>query len=362
MNIVVIGLSHHSSPVELRERFAFAESKIPDALKSLRNSCIADEAVILSTCNRVEIYAATALDPTKAFTELKEFLKTAHAFKNPLGEEIYTLAEPQSLHHLFKVACGLDSMVLGETEILGQLKTAYALAHQHKHTGARLNKAFQRAFHVAKHIRTHTNIQRGSVSVASVAVELAEKIFSSLNEREVLVIGAGETSEKTARALLSRGARSIIVANRSHERAQVLAKEFGGRAVHFGDWSAEFEKIDIAISSTSAPHHILDRAKLEPLMKRRKNRPLLLIDIAVPRDIDPAVNFLENVYLYNIDDLQSIADDYLKQRKKEIVRCEQIIREKVEVLLQTGIKLTQGRRETQSLFSPRTSAPSTPLR
>jgi glutamyl-tRNA reductase len=333
MNVVVIGLSHHTSPVELRERFAFAESKIPGALKSLRESGTAGEAVILSTCNRVEIYAATALEPAKAFAELKQFLKTAQAFDEPLNEEIYTLAEPQSLQHLFKVASGLDSMVLGETEILGQLKTAYELARQHQHTGARLNKAFQRAFNAAKHIRTHTNIQRGSVSVASVAVELAEKIFSSLADREVLVIGAGEMSEKTTRALLSRGAKSIIVASRSFERAQILAKEFGGRAVQFNDWSAEFQKIDIAISSTAAPHHILDRAKLEPLMKARKHRPLLLIDIAVPRDIDPAVNFLENVYLYNIDDLQSIADDYLKQRKEEIVRCEKIIREKVEALL-----------------------------
>src|SRR5208282_5500917 len=249
------------------------------------------------------------------------------------GNELYSFAEPQSLHHLFKVACGLDSMVLGETEILGQLKQAYALAHRHGHTGARLNKAFQRAFNVAKHVRTETNIQRGSVSVASVAVELAEKIFSSLNDREVLVIGAGETSEKTARALLSRGARSIIVANRSHDRAVALANELGGRAVQFDDWAGEFQKIDIAISSTSAPHHLLDRARLEPLMKLRHYRPLLLIDIAVPRDIDPEVNLLENVYLYNIDDLQSIADDYLKQRREEVARCEQIIAEKVKGLL-----------------------------
>lgn len=334
MNLVVIGLSHHTSPVELRERFAFAETKIPDALKSLRESGIVEEAVILSTCNRVEIYAATPNEPAKVFSELKQFLKNSRAFNEPLHEEIYTLAEPHSLQHLFKVACGLDSMVIGETEILGQLKDAYALAHQHKHTGARLNKAFQRAFHIAKHIRTHTNIQRGSVSVASAAVELAEKIFSSLAEREVLVIGAGETSEKTARALLSRGAKNIIVANRSHERAQILAGELKGRAVQFNNWAAEFEKIDIAISSTSAPHHILDRAKLEPLMKARKHRPLLLIDIAVPRDIDPAVNFLENVYLYNIDDLQAIADDYLKQRKEEIARCEEIIAEKVKSLLE----------------------------
>ena len=255
--------------------------------------------------------------------------------KAALDNELYTLTEPQSLQHLFKVACGLDSMVLGETEILGQLKKAYDLAFRHRHTGARLNKAFQRAFHVAKHIRTETNIQRGSVSVASVAVELAEKIFSSLADREVLVIGAGETSEKTARALLSRGARSIIVANRSHDRAVALANEFGGRAVQFDDWAGEFQKIDIAISSTSAPHHILDRARLEPLMKARHHRPLLLIDIAVPRDIDPEVNFLENVYLYNIDDLQAIADDYLKQRREEVARCEQIIAEKVKTLLET---------------------------
>jgi glutamyl-tRNA reductase len=337
MSVVVIGLSHRTSPVELRERFAFADSKIPAALQSLRDARIADEAVILSTCNRVEIYAATSLDPAKAFDELKQFLKTAHAFDEPLNEEIYTFAEPHSLHHLFKVAGGLDSMVLGETEILGQIKTAYALAQQHKHTGARLNKIFQRAFNVAKHIRTHTNIQRGSVSVASVAVELAEKIFSALDDHEVLVIGAGETGEKVARALLSRGAKSIIVANRSHERAQALAAELKGRAVQFDDWAAEFARIDIAISSTAAPHHILDCAKLEPLMKARKHRPLLLIDIAVPRDIAPEVNFLENVYLYNIDDLQSIADDYLKLRKEEIVRCVEIIADKVKPLLETKI-------------------------
>ncbi|HKW30782.1 MAG TPA: glutamyl-tRNA reductase [Verrucomicrobiae bacterium] len=386
MNVVVIGLSHHSSPVELRERFAFAEAKIPDALRLLRESGMAGEAVILSTCNRVEIYAATTLDPDKAFAELAKFFakwgdstgestisspppqrgegrgeETVFSSSNPLnpplsplgrgegvqlsGAELYTLTEPQSLEHLFKVACGLDSMVLGETEILGQLKQAYALAHHHGHTGARLNKAFQRAFHVAKHIRTHTDIQRGSVSVASVAVELAEKIFSSLKGCDVLVLGAGDTSEKTARALLSRGAQGIVVASRSLERAQILAKEFGGRAVPFDHWAAEIEKIDIVISSTSAPHHILDRARLEPLLKARKQRPLLLIDIAVPRDVNPEVNFLENVYLYNIDDLQAVADDYLKQRKDEIAHCEQIIAEKIKPLL--GPKNLQPRRDTE---------------
>jgi glutamyl-tRNA reductase len=334
--IAVLGLSHHSSPVALRERFAFAEARVPAVLQLLRDQGIADEAVILSTCNRVEIYVSTSLDSAKASEELKEFLVTCHEYRDPLTDEIYMLSEPQSVHHLFKVACGLDSMVLGETEILGQLKKAYDLALQNRHTGPRLNKAFQRAFNVAKHVRTETSIQRGSISVGSVAVELAEKIFSALDDRHVMVIGAGDTSEKTARALLSRGAKSIIVANRSFDRAQALAVEFGGRAVNFEDWSNEFAQIDIVISSTAAPHHILNRAKLEPLMKLRKNRPLLLIDIAVPRDIDPEVNLMPNVYLYNIDDLQTIAEDYLKQRKEEIARCEQIIIEKAKPLIESS--------------------------
>ena len=343
MSVVVIGLSHRSAPVELRERFAFAGETIPVALSALRAS-LASEAVILSTCNRVEIYAVTALAPDAAFAALKKFLVEHHAYDGALGDELYTFAEPLSLHHLFKVAAGLDSMVIGETEIFGQLKQAYELAFMHKHTGARLNKAFQRAFNVAKHIRTATNIQRGSVSVMSAAVELAEKIFTSLAEHEVLVIGAGETSEKTARALLSRGARGVVVTNRSPERATALAAELGGRAVPFEQWPDEFEKIDIAVSSTAAPHHILDRAKMEPLMKRRKNRPLLLIDIAVPRDIDPAVNELDNVYLYNVDDLQTIANEYLSLRKEEAARCDEIIAIKVAALLEANQRAAAGER------------------
>jgi len=333
MALIVIGLSHHTSPVHVRERFAFTEPRILATLELIRSTGVAEEAVILSTCNRVEIYAATSNGPQEALPALREFLLHCHDYRDPLTDELYTLAEPSSVEHLFKVACGLDSMVLGETEILGQLKKAYDLALQHKSTGSVLNKAFQKAFNVAKQIRTETNIQRGSISVSSVAVELAEKIFSSLDDRQVMVIGAGDTSEKAARALLSRGAHSIIVSNRSHDRAVALATELGGRAVHFEDWSSEFEKIDIVISSTAAPHYVLDRARLEPLMRLRKNRPLLLIDIAVPRDIEPEVNFLDNVYLYNIDDLQTIAADYLKQRKEEISRCETIIREKANALI-----------------------------
>ncbi|HYG21397.1 MAG TPA: glutamyl-tRNA reductase [Verrucomicrobiae bacterium] len=334
MPIVVIGLSHRSAPVAIRERFAFEDARIPAVLRLLRDQQIVDEAVILSTCNRVEIYAATRQQAASTFTELRNFLMTCHEYRDPLTDEIYVLGEPDSVHHLFRVACGLDSMVLGETEILGQLKKAYELSLQHQHTGPRLNKAFQRAFNVAKHVRTETAIQRGSISVASVSVELAEKIFESLKGRQVMVIGAGDMSEKTARALLSRGATGLVVANRSLERAAILAQELGGRAVQFEDWAAEFEKTDIAISSTSAPNHILDRTRLAPLMKTRRNRPLLLIDIAVPRDIDPEVILIPNVYLYNVDDLQTIADDYLAHRRDEVARCEQIIRDKARPLLE----------------------------
>jgi glutamyl-tRNA reductase len=352
MPLVVIGLSHHSSTVAIRERFAFSEASIPTALQYLRDSGAADEAVILSTCNRVEIYAATQLDAGAASSAFKEFLASFRGNGDPLPDGIYSLSEPQSLHHLFKVASGLDSMVLGETEILGQLKKAYDLALQKGYTGGRLNKAFQRAFNVAKQIRTETNIQRGSVSVGSAAVELAQKIFSDLGDRDVLVIGAGDTSEKTARALLSRGARGIVVTNRSHDKAVALAAELGGRALPFDQWASEFPAIDIVISSTSAPDFILDRAKLEPLMRLRRNRPLLLIDIAVPRDIDPAVNLLDNVFLYNIDDLQAIADDYLKLRREEVARCEKIIRDKAE-----GLLTSQGRPPSKHTAQPALDGP-----
>jgi glutamyl-tRNA reductase len=334
MSIVVIGLNHRSSPVTVRERFAFPEARLPDALQSLRESGVAEEAVILSTCNRVEIYTATKLDAAKAFDQLHGWLVTCQDYRDPLTDEVYRLAEPHSLYHLFRVASGLDSMVLGETEILGQLKKAYDFALQQGHTGPRLNKAFQRAFNVAKHIRTETSIQRGSVSVGSVAVELAEKIFEALSDKNVLVIGAGDTSEKTARSLRSRGAGGLFVTNRSMDKALALAGELGGQAISFDDWGEQFERIDIVISSTSAPNYVLDRARLEPLMKQRRNRPLLLIDIAVPRDIDPDTNLMENVYLYNIDDLQAIAEDYMKQRREEVARCEKVIREKAACLLE----------------------------
>jgi glutamyl-tRNA reductase len=340
MPLVVIGLSHRTSPVEMREQFAFVEAAIPVTLARLRQSGLVSEAVIVSTCNRVELYAATADDDAQNCAALQRLFLLAQDNSQDLNGEVYTVREPESLEHLFRVACGLDSMVLGETEILGQLKKAYDLALQHKHTGGCLNKAFQKAFNVAKHIRTHTQIQRGSISIASVAVELAEKIFSSLTGRTVMVIGAGDTGEKAAKALLSRGAQRLLVTNRSYDRAAALAEVLNGRPVPFEDWSREFDHIDIIISSTSAPGYVLTRAKLEPLLKVRGSRALLLIDIAVPRDIEPEVNFLENIYLYNIDDLQTIAGGYLKQRQEEICHCESIIREKVKALL--GVPRSRG--------------------
>ena len=333
MPVVVVGLSHRTASVAVRERLAFAPDAIPPALQRLRETGLATEAVILSTCNRVELYAATDREPAAALEAVRRFLLETRALAEPLTTELYACSEPESLEHLFRVASGLDSMVLGETEILGQMKKAYEVALQAGHTGRLLNKAFQRAFNVAKHIRTHTSIQRGNVSVSSVAVDLAEHIFASLAERTVMVIGAGEMSEKTARSLLSRGARGIVVTNRSVERAAALATELGGRAVPFDQWAAEFAQLDIIISSTSAPGYVLDCARLEPLLKLRRHQPLLLIDIAVPRDIDPEVNLLDDVFLYNIDDLQMIAADALRQRQEEIARCEAIIREKIRGIL-----------------------------
>ncbi len=302
-----------------------------------------EEAVLLSTCNRVELYASASGEAAKVVPALVDFLNADRNCRGSLGTELYERADLVGVEHLFKVACGLDSLVLGETEILGQLKKAYELALAGGHTGRCLNKVFQNAFSVAKKVRSETSIQRGNTSVASVAVDLAEKIFDGLQERDVMVIGAGDTSEKTARALLSRGARSLFVSNRSFDRAAELAAELGGRAIHFDEWEREFARIDIIISSTSAPHYVVDRPRLAALLQRRPTRPLLLIDIAVPRDIDPEVRDLDGVYLANVDDLQSIADEHLRTRRVEIVRCETIIRDRARGL--------------QSLLNPGAAAP-----
>ena len=332
MPVIVIGLSHHSSPVELRERFAFSENQIIEALDQIKEKGIAEEALILSTCNRVEIYAASKNNDSIK-QKLSQFLCDFHDISEKPGDALYSFYDSHSIAHLFRVSCGIESMVLGETEILGQLKQSYKLALQKKATGPILNRIFQKAFNVAKLVRTKTQIQRGSISISSVAVELAESIFDSLKSQQVLVIGAGDTSEKAARALKSRGASSILVSNRSHEKAKSLAEELQGRAIHFETWEQEFKAIDIIISSTSAYHYILKRDKLQAMLKQRGNRPLLIIDIAVPRDVDPACNQIENVYVYNIDDLKTIASQYLNQRKADVTNCEKLIIKKRDEIL-----------------------------
>ena len=333
MPVTITGLSHHSSPVELRERFAFTEAQIVEALYQIRQKGIAEEAMILSTCNRVEIYAVSKNNNKSFSQELSQFLCEFHNIREKPGDALYAFNDSHSIDHLFRVSCGIDSMVLGETEILGQLKQSYKLALEQKATGPILNRIFQKAFNVAKLVRTKTQIQRGSISVSSVAVELAESIFDSLESQQVLVIGAGDTSEKAARAIKSRGASSILVSNRSHEKAMSLASELQGRAINFDTWEQEFKTIDIIISSTSAPHYVLKRDKLQTMLKQRGNSPLLIIDIAVPRDIDPECNQVENVYVYNIDDLQTIASQYLNQRKADLANCERLIIKKRDEIL-----------------------------
>ncbi len=324
MAIVVVGISHQSAPVEVRERVAFSPGQFAEAFATLRAEPGVAEGLIVSTCNRMEIYGAGA-DPAAVIRGIEDFIHRFHELDARLGEAIYRYEEPRSIEHLFRVVSGLESMVLGETEILGQMKEAYDRAFGAKATGKTLNQLFQRAFQVAKKIRSQTAIVRGAVSVGTVAVELAEKIFGELGQSQVMIIGAGDTSEKTARALLSRGAKTVIVANRTHERAVALAAELGGRAVRFEEFPREFARADIAVSSTAAPHHIVTRDKVAAMMPARRNRPLFLIDLAVPRDIEPAVNDLDNVYLYNIDDLQSIADENMRARQEEIAKCEEMV-------------------------------------
>ena len=337
MPLVVAGTSHRCAAVEVRERLSFSESDAVAAAGRLRAAGVATEAVVLSTCNRVEIYASGEGEPGALSRAVRAFLASDRGFDGDVVPVTYVHAGAGALEHLFRVCAGLDSLVLGETEILGQIKKSYAAALAAGHTGGGLNRAFQKAFSVAKRIRTETQIQRGNTSVASVAVELAERIFEDLSGHDVLVVGAGDTSEKTARALRSRGARSLLVSNRTFDRAAALAEELGGMAIRFEDWEKAFPRVDIVISATGAPHYILDRARLERLLAVRGHRPLLLIDLAVPRDIDPVVAGLRDVYLANVDDLQAVAESAAQQRREEIARCEEMIRA-------TAAEFTGGRR------------------
>ena len=328
-HLICGGLTFEGAPVELREKAAFRDSQLPEALMQMKASLGLRETVLVSTCNRVEYFGETAR-PEIAEAAWPDFLRRFHSVGDHFETHSFQLRGTPCVEHLFEVASGLKSMVVGETEILGQLKDAYGLARTEGQTGKWLNRLFQSSFSAAKSVRTHTAITRGSVSVGSVAVELAEKIFGDLRGCEVMVIGAGETSERTARSLLGRGVRSLLVANRTFERAAALAQSLGGEALTWEDWEDRAVDVDIMISSTSAPHYVLTCPKMEALLKRRPRRPLFLIDLAVPRDFEPAINLLDDVFLYDIDDLKSIATAHLRERQTEIVRGVEILKPHVE--------------------------------
>jgi glutamyl-tRNA reductase len=310
--------------VELREKIAFSDSQLPAALEQMKKFLGLREAVLVSTCNRVEYFGAT-LQPDLAAEAWPAFLRQFHAVTEDFSALSFQLRDAPCVEHLFSVAAGLKSMVVGETEVLGQLKDAYDVALTHGQTGKWLNRLFQSSFAAAKSVRSRTAITRGHVSVGSVSVELAAKIFGDLRGCRIMVIGAGETSERTARSLLRHGVHSILVANRTFERARTLATELGGEAVRWEEWEDRALDVDIMISSTSAPHYVLTQDKLETLLLRRERRPLFLIDLAVPRDFEPSINLLDDVFLYDIDDLQSIAQTHLRERQTEIARSMEIL-------------------------------------
>ncbi|MCE0484436.1 MAG: glutamyl-tRNA reductase [Methylacidiphilales bacterium] len=328
-HVICGGLTFEQVPVELREKVAFRDAQLPGALAEMRCFLGLREAVLVSTCNRVEYFGATD-SPEHAAAAWPNFLRRFHAVEDDFAPLSFQLRDLPCVEHLFSVASGLKSMVVGETEILGQLKDAYDVARTQGQTGKWLNRLFQSSFAAAKSVRSRTAITRGSVSVGSVSVELAEKIFGELPGCRVMVIGAGETSERTARSLLNHGVRSILVANRTFERAQSLAAELGGEAIRWEEWEEHALAVDIIISSTSAPHYVLTHDRLAALLKRRGRRPLFLIDLAVPRDFEPSINLLDDTFLYDIDDLQSIAHAHLRERQTEISRSMEILKPHVE--------------------------------
>ena len=324
MELVCLGLNHRTAPVEVRERFAVGTTKLGEAANQLTAIAEVSEGVVISTCNRTEFYLA-APSGESALERLEAGLATRENLGPDDLSHFYRLAKGDAVRHLCQVVSGLDSMVLGETEIFGQVKQSYDAALKAGTTGGVLNRVFQRAFGIGKKVRTQTSIQEGSTSIGNVAVDLAEKIFGHLKDSEVMILGAGEMSRLTAQALVSRGARSIFVTNRSFERAEELAKEMGGRAVKFDEWHRVLPKVDVVISSTGAPHAIIHKADVEKARRARKFRPLFFIDIAVPRDIDPAVGEIEEVYLYDIDTLEQLAEEARTSRRRQIEECDRII-------------------------------------
>ena len=328
MKLFAAGISHKTAPVELREQLAVKQSAIVDLAFVLKCFGHLDEIVLLSTCNRVEIYGTTR----KATGHIKSLLQLLRAEPDDLDPHIYLYEGAAAVRHLLRVTAGLDSMVLGETEITGQIKNAYEIARNAGLTGRVLNRLFQRAFQVTKEIRTRTGIGRGTVSIKSTAVELIGK--TDLSRQSIMVLGAGEMAENCVRLLLKKGAQSIFISNRSFDRAFDLAIRYGAKAVCFGDCLFGMRDVDVVIAATSSAETLLGRDDVENLMKARRNRPLLLIDFSVPRNIDSAVVSLDSVSLYNIDDLESLARAGLRNRERELATCHRIIDAHVQALVE----------------------------
>jgi glutamyl-tRNA reductase len=333
MHIVVVGLNHQTTPVEWRERLYFPPDTLEGPLEKLGQYTEGGERVILSTCNRVELYGHVR-HPVEGSSRLQQFLGDYHGLvADTLTPYLYTYHGAAALHHLFRVASSLDSLVIGESQIVAQVKEAYATARRVNATGALFNQVFARAFAVAKRVRTETRISEQAVSVSYAAVELAKKIFQDLSAKTVLILGAGEMSELTAQHLIGQGVRHLLVANRTLTRALALASRLHGEGLALADLPTYLHRADIIVSSTGAPDIVLQKAEVQRALKRRKNRPMFFIDIAVPRDIDPGVNELANVYLYDIDDLQHVVEENRRAREREAILAEAIIRREVEDVL-----------------------------
>ena len=330
MKLFVAGVSHKTAPVEVREQLAVQRNELVDLARYLKLFGHFDELVLLSTCNRVEIYGTTR----RSIDSIKWALQLLSSEPVDLDPYIYVHKDAEAARHLFSVATGLDSMVLGETEITGQIKNAYETAREAGLTGPVLNRLFQKAFQTTKEIRTRTAIGRGTVSIKSAAVELIEKAFShDLASKSVMVIGAGEMAERCVQLLVKKSVRSILVSSRSFDRAIDLATRCGGDAVCFGDCLFEMRDVDVVVAATSSGQTLLVLDDIENLLKARRNRPLLLIDLSVPRNIDPAIGRLENVTLYNIDDLEALARQGAQARERELATCHQIIEAHIEALV-----------------------------
>jgi glutamyl-tRNA reductase len=330
MNTIVIGLNHKTADIDIREKLAFDGLKLEEGLLTIRNLPEVKESVIISTCNRVEIYL-NAGNTEQAIASIKEFIASFHDIrKESLNDALYIHNDIEAVRHIYRVASSLDSMVVGEPQILGQLKEAFEFSLKHKTTGILLNRLFKKAISVAKRIRTETRIAENAVSISFAAVELAKKIFTELTGKTFMLLGAGEMAELAAKHIMNNGVTDILIANRTYQTGCDLAKEFSGRAVPFENYLNELKTSDIIICSTGAPDYVLSKSQMHKVMKERKNKPVFIIDISVPRNVDPEINTLDNVYLYDIDDLQGVVDSNIHERQKEARKAEEIIEEEIE--------------------------------